>query len=113
MQEGWDAPFQLAQEPQIDVLSEASFSAVKGVSFLSLSGKQFVLSVGYSQQLCLWSVNNDKSSTLPRVKSRAPVDLGDVNSMSICTAASDNQGCECWVAVCGMGVEMFRIQNST
>jgi WD40 repeat protein len=104
---GVETPLTLAQEPRIQSLPGASYSAMKSVFFLFYQGRPHLLSVGYSQTLCLWKIS-DEGQDYPAVAiSNVPVDLGDVNGMSICVASSNDL--EVWIAVCGMGVEMFKL----
>jgi len=99
-----DTRLQLVQDPELKVIPEASFSAIKGVSHVRFRGQRFVLSVGYSQQLSIWRFHSDDDMLL-QCTSRLPVDLGDVNCLSVYQSPDESTYL---VAVCGMGVEMFR-----
>jgi len=99
----------LKETPRLRVVSEASFSAIKGVSYVHFCGQTYLVSVGYSQQLSIWRFGADDDMLLECV-SRLAVDLGDVNCLSVYQSPDESA---CFVAVCGMGVEIFRHGNST
>jgi len=107
--ESSDACLQLVEEPHVKVVSEASFSAIKGVSHIRFRHQRYLLSVGYSQQLSIWKFDNDDDMLL-ECTSRLPVDLGDVNCLSVYPSLDESTYL---VAVCGMGVEVFRQGKST
>ena len=96
--------FILVQEPRLKVIPEASFSAIKGVSHFCFGGQSYILSVGYSSQLSTWKLLGDDSMTL-QGSSRVSVDIGDVNCLAVYLSSDDST---CFVAVCGMGIELFR-----
>jgi len=102
--EGVNDSLRLAREPLSKVIPEASFSAIKGVSHVDFRHQKYLLSVGYSQQLSIWKFNPDEDMIL-ECTSRLPVDLGDVNCLSVYISSDEST---CLVAVCGMGVEVFR-----
>ena len=99
-----DPRLQLQKEPHLNIVQEASFSAIKGVSCLRFCGERYLLSVGYSQQLSIWKFRVEDDMLL-ECTSRLPVDLGDVNCLSIYQSSDESSYL---VAVCGMGVEIFR-----
>ena len=99
-----DTRLKLVRDADINVIPEASFSAIKGVSVVNFRDQKYLLAVGYSQQLSAWRFHNKDDMSL-QCKSRVSVDLGDINSLSV-YQPSDNS--TCFVAVCGMGVEMFQ-----
>jgi hypothetical protein len=99
--------------PAIQVVPGASYSALKSVFYLGHGGTHYLFSVGYSQTLSCWNIpstkKDDSSDNLPpQVITSIPVDLGDVNCMAVCVSSRDTLF-EVSIAVCGMGVEMFRI----
>lgn len=98
----------LRNVPHLKVVPEASFSAIKGVSHVRFDDKRFLLSVGYSQQLSIWRFQA-KDDMFLQCTSRLPVDLGDVNCLSIYRPPDESTF---FAAVCGMGVEIFREENS-
>lgn len=99
-----DSRLQLKKTPDLKVVPEASFSAIKGVSCVRFGGQRYLLAVGYSQQLSIWRFHIENDVLLECI-SRLPVDLGDVNCLSAYQSADASN---CLVAVCGMGVEIFR-----
>jgi len=99
-----DSRLLLKMAPHLKVVLEASFSAIKGISCLRFRGQRYLLSVGYSQQLSIWKFRAEDDMLL-ECTSRLPVDLGDVNCLSAYQTQDES---DCLVAVCGMGVEMFR-----
>jgi hypothetical protein len=79
---------------------EASISAFKGIEFIDED--RFVVS-GYDQRLSLWQVEDDtRMNRLICV----PVDIGDVNSFTMCKS-HDGQYV---IGVAGAGVEIFTLQ---
>jgi WD40 repeat protein len=89
------------------VTREASFSAIKGVAQFLSKGKRFILTVGYSQQLAVWSCGEIEGSNL-QLEHHVPVDLGDVN----CLAVDDRLCSECLLAVGGLGMETFALRKA-
>lgn len=107
--EGEDCPISLVCDPKIQSLPGASFSALKSVLHLSWHGQSYLLSVGYSQTLCFWKLpDQGVVDIVLEAISSVPVDLGDVNCMAA-HASSKKDSLEVSIAVCGMGVEMFRL----
>eukprot|EP00536_Pseudo-nitzschia_multiseries_P007709 jgi/Psemu1/324884/estExt_fgenesh1_pg.C_1840002 len=102
--DGGNHSLQLLQEPHVKVIPEASFSAIKGVSHVGVRDQRYLLCVGYSQHLSIWKFDADDDMLL-ECTSRLPVDLGDVNCLSVYKSFDEST---CLVAVCGMGVEVFR-----
>jgi len=98
-----DSRLKLECDADINVIPEASFSAIKGVSLVSFRGKNYLFMVGYSQQLSVWRFHS-KNDTSIQCISRVSVDLGDINCLSVYQPSNEST---CVVAVCGMGVEMF------
>jgi hypothetical protein len=108
-----DPRLQLEKAPHLKIVREASFSAIKGVSHVRFCGQRYLLSVGYSQQLSIWRFHVEDDMLL-QCTSRLPVDLGDVNCLSVYRSSDE---ATYLVAVCGMGVEIFqgnsnRLKNS-
>ena len=99
-----DTRLKLVRDADINVIPEASFSAIKGVSVVNFRDQKYLLAVGYSQQLSAWRFHNKDDMSL-QCKSRVSVDLGDINSLSVYQPSDKST---CFVAVCGMGVEMFQ-----
>ena len=95
---------QLQKEPYLNVVPEASFSAIKGVSCAYFCGQRYLFAVGYSQQLSIWKFNAEDDMLL-ECTSRLPVDLGDVNCLAAYQSPDESTYL---VAVCGMGVEIFQ-----
>jgi WD40 repeat protein len=107
-----DVGLSVSNVPAIRVVPSASYSAMKSLFYLGHGGRRYLFSVGYSQTLSCWKFADEGSDNLPQVISSTTVDLGDVNCMAVCV--SSRETLEMWIAVCGMGVEMFRIcHNST
>jgi hypothetical protein len=103
-----DGRLSVSDVPAIQVVPGASFSALKSLYFLCHAGRRYLFSVGYSQRLSCWRFSDEGSNNLPEMISSTPVDLGDVNCMAV-NISSKHNSLEVWIAVCGMGVEMFRI----
>jgi WD40 repeat protein len=82
----------------VHTTKEASGSAIKGVA-LTLDNR--ALSVGYSQRLALWEINDSCELTLV---SSTPIDVADVNSLSCCVV----DGC-CFAAIGGEGIEWQQV----
>lgn len=99
-----DPRLQLEKAPHLKMVREASFSAIKGVSHVRFCGQRYLVSVGYSQQLSIWKFHAEDDMLL-QCTSRLPVDLGDVNCLCVYRSPDDSTYL---VAVCGMGVEIFR-----
>jgi WD40 repeat protein len=99
-----DTRLKLVRDADLNVISEASFSAIKGVSIVSFRDQKYLFAVGYSQQLSVWRFHSKDDMSL-QCKSRVSVDLGDINSLSVYQPSDEST---CFVAVCGMGVEMFQ-----
>ncbi|KAG7347161.1 WD repeat-containing protein [Nitzschia inconspicua] len=104
-----DAPISLVCVSKMSAVPGASYSAVKSVFYLFHQGQQYLVSVGYSQTLCFWKIFNHGEESPVEVISSVPVALGDVNCMSYCISTGDTL--EVWIAVCGMGVEMFKLRK--
>ena len=103
----------LTSEPRVHIFPELSYSAIKEISYVIMNGKRYLLVVGYSQTLSLWSLDYDIDGKIAaQLISRVPVDLGDVNSMTVCESSTSASPKEFWVAVCGMGVEMFQLRQN-
>jgi WD40 repeat protein len=92
----------LASDPNPRVIKELSFSALKGVYQVCHSGRTFVLSVGYSQQLALWELDIEGHIVL---QDRASVDLGDVNCLAV-----DDSTSAIRIVVGGLGVEYMSLK---
>ena len=99
-----NSPLNLVHNAELSIFPEASSSAIKGVSLLRFRGQNYIIAVGYSQQLSVWRINSEIRLSLQFLSS-VSVDLGDVNSLSVCGKSP------CFVAVCGMGVEMFQQEH--
>jgi len=100
---------QLKREPKLQIVREASFSAIKGVSHVKFGGQRYLVAVGYSQQLSVWRFG-DKDDLPIQCTSRLPVDLGDINCLSVYQSPDE---LAYLVAVCGMGVEVFKNRIQT
>lgn len=82
----------------VHTTKEASGSAIKGVA---LTSDNRALSVGYSQRLALWEINDNCELTLV---SSSPIDVADVNSLSCCIV----DGCY-FAAIGGEGIEWQQV----
>lgn len=103
-----DGRLALSGTPNPQIIKELSFSALKGVHQFSHLGRNFVVSVGYSQLLAVWEVCHGGRLQL---KGRVSVDLGDVN----CLAVLDDVRCgsNLMLAVGGLGIENLMLSKES
>ena len=120
---GSNSSLQLTAPMNKHTVREASLSALKDVKQIFREGERYVVCVGYSQMLSVWSLGMKTTNGVDGIEhmltksvvARLPVDLGDINCLAVCCDTEKNTGrfiSQVFVAVCGMGIEMFEIELS-
>mmetsp|Transcript_3111 Transcript_3111/g.7063 ORF Transcript_3111/g.7063 Transcript_3111/m.7063 type:complete len:492 (-) Transcript_3111:292-1767(-) len=118
-----NSSLQLKTPMKKHTVREASLSALKDVKQIVREEKRYLVCVGYSQMLSMWSLGTKATDDIDglehiltkSVVARLPVDLGDINCLAVCCDTEKNTGqfnTQVFVAVCGMGIEMFEIELS-
>lgn len=94
----------------ISTVPEASFSALKGISWLPGPTSTYFLAAGYTQRISLWKVVDEaiphKQASL-EVVDHLPVDVGDLNAI-----AATTNGLGATAAVVGWGIELFALSGT-
>lgn len=111
-----DGKVTIVDKQNLEVVTGASFSAIKGVTQITRWGdNKYCITTGYSQYLALWQLSEKIDPTLAaserqsiKLLQSVPVDIGDVNCLATCCTSQQ----EALVAVGGLGVEVFVLKNS-
>jgi hypothetical protein len=82
-------------------ISNAAVSALKGIEFIN--NTHFIVT-GYDQRLTLWRYVDNEDPHWIKIDD-APIDVGDVNCLALCSVGNDQH----IIAIGGAGVEILSL----